>query len=460
MSQLLFAGDALRSLRERLLASDLERGALLLAQPVSVASDSWRLLATETVFLEDQEYSRQSADGLEIPPHILARLIKRARYERQSIVLVHTHPWDGAIDPSPVDRAGETLLLPVMFSRVVGLPHARLILGRKDTHAALFERVDSEVGLDVTGIGASLAYAPTLRSEGELDRAFDRQVRAFGELGQRRLGRIRSAIVGLGGTGSIVALQLAHLGVSRFLLIDPDSIDRTSLNRVAGATEADVGSAKVQVAARTIRQVSPAAEVFTLQEDVVRQSIARSILGTDFFFSCTDSHGSRAVLTQLAYQYLLPGIDLGVRIEAVEGAVTHVVGRVQMLAPGLACTSCTGVLDPEAVRRDLLSDEQRRADPYIVGGIEPQPSVISLNSVVSGLAVSMFLAAVTGVPLRARHQIVLFDSGAVKPIANTPDPVCPVCSERGFLGRGDSWPMPGRPDPNPGILPVSDDGDK
>jgi molybdopterin-synthase adenylyltransferase len=33
----------------------------------------------------------------------------------------------------------------------------------------------------------------------------------------------RVAIVGLGGTGSLIAEQLAHLGVTDFLLIDSDT---------------------------------------------------------------------------------------------------------------------------------------------------------------------------------------------------------------------------------------------
>jgi molybdopterin/thiamine biosynthesis adenylyltransferase len=254
------------------------------------------------------------------------------------------------------------------------------------------------------------------------------------------------SIIGLGGTGSIVAQQLAYLGVRSFLLIDPDVVESTNLNRIVGATRSDVGSPKVGVAERMIKRINPDAEVTSSSEDVVRQNTARSVVGTDFFFTCTDSHGSRAVLTQLSYQYFVPGVDLGVRIEVREGKVASVVGRVQMLAPGLACTICTKLLDPEAVRRDLLTEEQRRADPYIVGAREPQPSVISLNTTVSGIAVSMFMAAVTGAPMRARHQIILFDSGTVKPIENTPDPECAVCSPLGVLGRGDSWPLPGRPE--------------
>ncbi len=445
MNHLVFAGGALPALRHQLLSSAAERAALLLAHPVRVAPHSWKLLVSDTIPVADHAYSRQSEHGVEIPPQILVPAIKRARYGRSTIVLVHTHPWDGAVTPSPIDRQGEALLLPTLFQRVPDVPHARMILGHKDTHAALFEAVNTESNAEVMGVGPDFEYAPTLGESGQVDAAFDRQVRAFGILGQVRIGRMRVAIVGLGGTGSIVAQQLAYLGVRRFLLIDPDVIEPTNLNRIVGATRSDVGSAKVDVAEMMIKRINPEAEVTSLREDVGRQTTARSVIATDFFFTCTDSHGSRAVLTQLSYQYFVPGIDLGVRIDVRGGMVTDIVGRVQMLAPGLACTSCTRLLDPEAVRRDLLTEEQRRADPYIVGGRERQPSVVSLNTTVSGIAVTMFMAAVTGAPMRARHEIVLFDSGTVKPIANTPDPQCSVCSPQGFLGRGDSWPLPGRP---------------
>jgi molybdopterin-synthase adenylyltransferase len=42
----------------------------------------------------------------------------------------------------------------------------------------------------------------------------------------------RVATVGLGGTGSLITEQLAHLGVTGFLLIDPDTVDETNLNRL------------------------------------------------------------------------------------------------------------------------------------------------------------------------------------------------------------------------------------
>src|SRR3546814_2368157 len=86
---------------------------------------------------------------------------------------------------------------------------------------------------------------------------------------------------------------------------------------------------------------------------------AARIAGCDFIFLCTDSHASRAVVCQAAYQYLVPVIDMGVSVSTADGAITHVTGRVQMLAPGLACLTCTGALDGEQVRREMLTPEQQ-----------------------------------------------------------------------------------------------------
>jgi hypothetical protein len=102
------------------------------------------------------------------------------------------------------------------------------------------------------------------------------------------------------------------------------------------------------------------------------------------------------------------------------------------------------VLDPEAVRRDLLTDAARAADPYIVGGVAAQPAVVSINSATTSLAVTMLLSAVTGVPVAARHQRLRLESGIVSAIQTTPAENCPWCSRHGAFAHGDAWPMPGR----------------
>lgn len=140
---------------------------------------------------------------------------------------------------------------------------------------------------------------------------------------------------------------------------------------------------------------------------------------------------------------------MGVGIHRPEGPKKdlEMAGRVQMLSPGLACLLCHEVLNPRQVMRDLQTEQERQADPYFVGEGPKiqQPAVISLNSVVAGLAINMFLAATTGIPIQVRHQQVMFNRGLVKAPTASPIPDCPHCSATYGLGQGDHWQRPGRP---------------
>jgi hypothetical protein len=324
---------------------------------------------------------------------------------------------------------------------VPGKPHAALVVGRDGCRAR-----DLALGepLKVFEIGETVStlFDP---SEGHvLDSSLDRQVCAFGTEGQKRLQKQRIAIVGLGGTGSMVAEQLAHLGVSDFLLVDPDVVEATNLNRLVGGTPEDVGKEKVGVAMRLIRSVRSGSAVEALSASILEERTARLLTDVDFIFCCTDSHGSRAVISQLAYQYVVPCIDMGVVITVQDRQVTHIAGRVQMLSPGLACLVCGNLLDSNAIRHDLMTPYQRQTDPYFVGGGAPQPAVISINGSVTSLAVTMFLAAVAGIPARSRYQLYNGLSGTVRVASLTPDPNCIICSPHGALARGDEWPLPVR----------------
>lgn len=47
------------------------------------------------------------------------------------------------------------------------------------------------------------------------------------------LARTRVAIIGLGGGGSHVVQQLAHIGIGHFVIVDDDEISDSNLNRLA-----------------------------------------------------------------------------------------------------------------------------------------------------------------------------------------------------------------------------------
>ena len=380
--------------------------------------------------------------GHSLRPEFLIPLVQRARQEQLSVIFVHTHPFaEGTPTFSPVDDEGEKHLAEFLSRRVPDVPHAALVVGPDGCAGRRLGFLDSSTVVQV-GSKVELLYDPAGNST--LDQRWDRQVRAFGKKGQAAVQGARVAIVGVGGTGSVVAEQLAHLGVSDFVLIDPDIVDETNLNRLVGATPLDVGTAKTAVVGHLIQAVNPTASVKTICRDVTDVEVAETLVDLDAVFGCTDSHASRAILNQLAYQYYVPLFDLGVGIVAQQGRVTHISGRAQMAAPGLPCLVCGSVIDPVAVRRELQSDVQRAADPYITGHNEPQPAVISLNSTMASLAVTMFMAAFTPVPGEARLQYYNGIIGVVRAATLQADPSCVVCSRSGALGLGSKWPLPGR----------------
>src|ERR1700686_1216895 len=77
----------------------------------------------------------------------------------------------------------------------------------------------------------------------------------------------RIGIVGLGGGGSHIAQQSAHVGVGRFANFDPDFTDFPNLNRTVAAPFADAVSKtpKGVVAERMIMGINPHAEVWSVQ---------------------------------------------------------------------------------------------------------------------------------------------------------------------------------------------------
>jgi molybdopterin/thiamine biosynthesis adenylyltransferase len=231
------------------------------------------------------------------------------------------------------------------------------------------------------------------------------------------------------------------------ILLDPDAVEPTNLNRLIGANAMSVGRPKVDIAAEHVSRIRPSIQSNAVNGSILSGHDGKALLEADLLFGCTDSHGSRAVLNQIAYQYMIPTIDLGIIINVVDFKVRSVTGRVQMLAPGLPCLVCQNLLNPEQVRRDFLSPKERALDPYIVGlpRPEPQPSVVSLNGTMASLGVTMMLAAVTGLPSPARHQVFIGERGIVRAVASSPLEDCVVCSRSGALGRGDLWPMMWRP---------------
>jgi molybdopterin/thiamine biosynthesis adenylyltransferase len=440
MSRVRFPAPLYSNLASRLLdANGLESCAIAYAHH-DAHSDTW--IVADANLVPEDAYEHRDCLSAVLRPSFLVEVANRSRVTGMAVIAIHTHPASpGHPRFSSIDDAGEMELSAYFARRAAAAPHVALVIGPEGCRARL---LGQEYEVEVWEVGRSLTLHSPLADLADHERD-DRQVRAFGAPGQRMVRRLRIAVIGAGGTGSIECQQLAHLGAVWITVIDPDLVEETNLNRLVGSIPSDVGRTKVDVAARMIRAINPQATVIPLRADIVDENVARLIATFDFVLLCTDSHASRAVVNQAAYQFLVPVIDMGVSITVADSVVTHITGRVQMLAPGLPCLTCSNALNSEAIRREMLTPEQRAADPYVQGVHEPQPAVLSINSTVSSLAMTMMLGAVTPVPVKPRYQIYDGIRGRVKEMAVAVQPLCVVCSPMGAFAKGPTWDLPVRP---------------
>ena len=94
---------------------------------------------------------------------------------------------------------------------------------------------------------------------------FSRTELLIGEAGLNKLKQSTIMVFGVGGVGSHCIEALARSGVGRLILIDPDEVALTNLNRQSIAYHSTIGQHKTKVMAARIQDIHPEAEVITFE---------------------------------------------------------------------------------------------------------------------------------------------------------------------------------------------------
>jgi hypothetical protein len=361
-----------------------------------------RLLVRKIVPVPYADCPIRRPDLVRWSTELLPALLEDANVNGWSVVKIHGHA-NAYRGFSPVDDESDKELFPSVAGWFdIDVPHGSVVL-LEDGHA--FGRVVSADGVFtpmervmVVGDNVQVDFdnAGSVRM---LDAFTDRHARAFGEATTRLLRRLTVAIVGVSGTGSPLVEMLVRLGVGRVLLIEPDVVSEENLNRIVNATRADIGRRKVDVIGDAIERVGLSTEVVRIPSYISEREVVEAIAEADFVIGCMDGAEGRNVLNRLATCYLLPYIDVGVKLLADgTGTIDEVSTAVHYLQPGLSSLNARGVFTSE----DVLADSLRRTNPeeyarrrkerYIVGVEETRPAVISVNFFAAATAVNDFLA--------------------------------------------------------------------
>jgi molybdopterin/thiamine biosynthesis adenylyltransferase len=192
------------------------------------------------------------------------------------------------------------------------------------------------------------------------------------------------------------------MGAAGVLLVDHDRLDTSSnVRRVFGSTAASLRSAvpppKVEVVGKHLEQLGLGVRVQRIDGDVRTEPVFRAVLDADVVLNATDTHGSRAIVNELASTYLLPVIDVGVRAGSkANNLLTGLVAEVRVLTPTTPCLWCRNTISADVIRAENLPEQEWRKlekEGYVLRGTgDPVPSVVSLTVLGSGLATCALLA--------------------------------------------------------------------
>ena len=443
----------------RALDDNREVAGVLSAKLVDVGDGVITLLGRTLTWAPEDCYASRSADGLALTSAGWVYAARAALAEDSVVVFVHTHPHGQPVFSRRDDTVDEALV-----QAIAGMSgHARyaaLVIAGTPVKPAIAGRVYRQPPVAagdpncVDGPGQPIPVG-RFRVLGDrlqvfdggqqsfADDVFDRQVRAFGREGQAILAGLHAGVVGAGGTGSAVAEQLGRLGIGRLTLVDDDIVTAATPTRGYGISTRDTGRAKAAVLAEHIEQIGLGTVVAPVIGQVQDIEARRALAHADVLFSCVDGHGARLILNRWAYAHLVPVIDIAVLVDANDGVIAGIDGRLTWLAPGTACLLCRGRLDPARAYAEMLdpADRHRLAgEGYAVEAGTPQPAVVSLTSMVSSLAVTEVLMRLFGLadPTPTEMLVRVADRDVRK--NRLPQRQGCFCSDPGYSGRGFAEP--------------------
>jgi len=220
----------------------------------------------------------------------------------------------------------------------------------------------------------------------------------FGDAAQERLAAAHAVVIGAGGLGSAVIPILAAAGVGTITVVDDDLVDETNLHRQILHGAGDLGRAKVESAADTVRRQSPETRVIAHRGLFTHESAAQILSGADILIDGSDTNATRFSANDAAAAAAIP---------LVWGSALRWSGQV-------------GIAWGGTDYRDLFPDgPDDEADTCQVAGILP-----SVCTVIGGLMATEALKLLTGIGDPLLGRVMLFDalSGATRELRYARDP--------------------------------------
>lgn len=307
-------------------------------------------------------------------PHVVIveqftlRIALQAEKHRFGVCVIHSHPEEYLPIPSPIDDDMDTYYADYFSGFAPDRPYLSLIASKIEGALKISGRVFWRgQWLKVTSVHAERIHgltweAPTatVGREKNLDR-LARLRSAFGDEAAALLRKATVAVIGAGGTGSAAIGVLARAGVGHLIIVDPDHVEPSNLERLHGGVFADALNKvpKVAVALRHVRSIDDTIRVTAYKGRLPQRRILQALVQADVILGCTDQQHSRLALSDIALRYLIPAIDCGVAMEGREGKVSAQVAQLVRFLSTDPCALCRDMIAPQTIAQELMSPEEK-----------------------------------------------------------------------------------------------------
>jgi len=401
---------------------DDEHGAVIVAG-ICESSRGTRLLVREVHWAEEgKDYVEGKSSYRELTAAFVTRNALHCADERLCYLAVHCHPGSGKVSFSDIDLKSQQRGYPALLDITDGGPVGALVFSQDAVAGRIWTQGGVHTLSHMTIVGSSikrLSPSPDKNVSLQAPLQYHRQTLLFGNLGQEILRGLKVGIIGLGGSGSLINEWIARLGVGYIVAVDPERLDPTNLPRVVGATRRDAVAYpiralhprlsvffdrfckyKVAIARRVALQANPNVVYEAIAGNVIDDQVAEQLKDVDFLFLASDTMQSRVVFNALVYQYLIPGAEVGAKVtsDPQSGSLAniHVVSRPVFPAPGHGCLHCRGLISPDKLAEENMTEREWHAQKYTDDEQVNAPSVIALNALACAPVVNDFMMMFTG----------------------------------------------------------------
>jgi adenylyltransferase/sulfurtransferase len=232
----------------------------------------------------------------------------------------------------------------------------------------------------------------------------------FGPDAQERFAAAHALVVGTGGLGNPAAQFLGSAGVGTLTLVDADTVDLTNLQRQILFATRDVGTPKVEAAARRIADVNPEIRVVPVRQRVGTVELGALVAAADVVLDCTDNFATRHAVNRAC---------VAARKPLVSGAAIRFDGQLAVFDTRQPDSPCYHCLFGEG-------EELEETRCATMGVFAPLVGIVGAAQAAEALK----LIAQVGTSLAGR--LLLVDALAMewRELKVPRDPQCPVCASR------------------------------